>query len=210
MVSLAVSFPSMPSLSLSRPVPSLSLFFRSPDDTSNFPSAVIAARDKSTRPSFAVEATRSLVAGLAGLALLAGAPEMAEAKVILTQPEVKNLVTGKDPSRKASSSSGSSSGPSKKSPPPASMTSDGFDFKPLVLPISLVVVGAGGFALASVDEGFAELMVEGGAKDSRAYAGYETSLKDTPFYGGNGSIPTSASGAKTASSKKTKKGGLFG
>lgn len=55
-------------------------------------------------------------------------------------------------------------------------------------------------------------------QDSRAYAGYETALKDTPFFGGSGSIPSRAGtgpskAAKgTGSTKKagTTKKGLFG
>jgi len=112
----------------------------------------------------------------------------------------------------ASSSSGATkAAPTKRTPPPAG-DSDGFDFKPLVLPLSLVALAGGGFALTSIDPGFAEMMVEGGAKDSRNYAGYETGLKNTPFFGGSGSIPTSV-GGKAAPAKKAskgKKGGLFG
>ena len=156
-----------------------------------------------------VEGARVLTAGLAAAALFASSPTTADAGVILTQPEVKNFVTGKEPAKKATNDTKKEK---KAAVPSAAMTSSGFDFKPLVLPISLVTIGAGGFALVTLDEGFAELMVEGGAKDSRNYAGYETSLKDTPFFGGNGSIPSSIAGSKTTSSKsksKTTKGGLF-
>lgn len=145
------------------------------------------------------------MAGLAAAALTFGVPS-AEAGVVLVQPVVKNYV--KDTPAKASS--GSTTAAPKRSPAPAE-TSEGFDFKPLVLPLSLVAVAAGGFALTKVDPGFAEMMQEAGTKDSRSYAGYETGLKDTPFFGGNGSIPTSVSGgAKAAPKKSAKKGGFFG
>ena len=50
---------------------------------------------------------------------------------------------------------------------------------------------------------------DAGAKDSRSFAGYEPGLKDTPFFGGTGSIPTSAGGKAAAkpAKKSTKKGG---
>lgn len=149
-----------------------------------------------------VDGSKVMVAGLAAAALLVGA-QSADAKVILTQPEVKNFVKNTAPA----SSSSSKSAPAVKRSPPAAQTSDGFDFKPLVLPLTLVTVVGGGFALTSVDPGFAEMMVEGGAKDSRFFAGYETGLKDTPFYGGTGGVPSSSplSGGKAAPPKK--KGG---
>jgi hypothetical protein len=49
-------------------------------------------------------------------------------------------------------------------------------------------------------------MAEASAKDSRGYAGYETSLKDTPFYGGSGDVPKTVAGKKAAPKKKK---GLF-
>jgi hypothetical protein len=154
-----------------------------------------------------MEGIRFLAAGLAAASLVAGVPA-ADAKVILVQPEVKNFV--KD-TPKAAPSGEAKAAPTKRAPPPAAETSEGFDFKPLVLPLSLALVGAGGFALASVDPGFAEMMVEAGAKDSRSYAGYETGLKDTPFFGGSGSIPTSVPGGASskAATSKTKKKGFF-
>lgn len=155
----------------------------------------------------AVDVKKALVAGVAAVAMAVATPS-ADAGVVLVQPTVKNFVKD-SPSAAAPSSSGEKKATTKRAPPPAS-TSEGFDFKPLVLPLSLVSVVAGGFALANIDPGFAELMEEAGAKDSRGYAGYETGLKDTPFYGGNGSIPTSVSGGKAPAKKAAKKGGLFG
>jgi hypothetical protein len=156
----------------------------------------------------AVDVKKALVAGVAAVALAVATPS-ADAGVILVQPTVKNFVKD-SPSAAAPSSSGEKKATTKRAPPPAASTSEGFDFKPLVLPLALVSVVAGGFALANIDPGFAKLMEEAGAKDSRGFAGYETGLKDTPFFGGNGSIPTSVSGGKAPAKKAAKKGGLFG
>lgn len=142
-------------------------------------------------------------AGLAAAAFITGVPSV-EAKVILTQPEVKNFV--KD--TPASSPAATKSAPAKKTPK-AAETSEGFDFKPLVLPLSLITVAGGGFALYTSDPGFAKMMEEAGAKDSRMFAGYETNLKDTPFFGGSGSINPPKGAAPVAKKAKGKKGGLF-
>lgn len=124
---------------------------------------------------------KSLAIGLATAALVAASP--VDAKVILVQPEVKNFVKGTSPApaKKTAASKGSQ---------PTAGSSEGFDIKPLVLPISIVSIVGGAFVLNTVDPGFFPLMEELGAfsKDSTGYAGYETALKDTPFYGGSGSI----------------------
>lgn len=64
------------------------------------------------------------------------------------------------------------------------------------------------FALAAIDPGFLEFMDEASTKDSRGFAGYETGLKNTPFFGGDGDVPRAAGGkaggkaAKKAAPKK--------
>jgi hypothetical protein len=166
------------------------------------------------RKQTVLEGAKLMAAGLAAAALIAVAPA-AEAKVILSQPEVKNFVTGAEPA-KAAASSGGAAAPAKTKayrPPPAAETSEGFDFKPLVLPVTLVGLAGGAFALTVIDPGFAEMMVEGGSKDSRSFAGYEPGLKDTPFFGGSGSVPSSVPGGaapkNAAAPKKAKKKGFF-
>ena len=137
-----------------------------------------------------------MAVGLAAAALVATAPA-ADAKVILVQPEVKNLVTGYQPKAASSSSNGGSGKAAKaKKLPAAAEVSGKTDIKPFVLPLSIVTIAGGAFVVKTLDPGFAEVSAEWGAKDSRAYAGYETSLK-------NGSIPT---GTKGGSTKKAKKG----
>ena len=154
------------------------------------------------------EGARTLAAGLAAAVLFAGVPS-ADAGVVLSKSEVKNFVTD-TPAAAAPSSSGA---PAKKAgakrPPPAAETSEGFDIKPLALPLALVAIAGGAAAISVVDPGFAAFMEEWGAKDSRSFAGYEPGLKDTPFFGGTGSIPTSAGGKAAAkpAKKSTKKGG---
>jgi len=134
-----------------------------------------------------------MAVGLAAAALVAAAP--ADAKVILVQPEVKNLVTGYQPKAASSSSNGGKSAKAKKLPAAAEVSGK-TDIKPFVLPLSIVAIAGGAFVVKTLDPGFAEVSAEWGAKDSRGYAGYETSLK-------NGSIPT---GTKAGSTKKAKKG----
>jgi hypothetical protein len=165
------------------------------------------------RRSFA-DGAKLLAAGLAAAVLVAGAPA-ADAKVVLKQPDVKNLVTGAGYSSSSSAASSSAAAAPKveapRAPPPAAMTSSDADYKGLVLPLSLVVVAGGGFAWYSLDPGFAEMMVEGGSKDSRFFAGYEVGLKDTPFFGGSGEVPkASPLGGKVAPKKKGSVFGTFG
>jgi hypothetical protein len=139
------------------------------------------------------ESARLLAAGLAAAALVAGAPA-AEAKVVLVQPQVKNFVTGYEPEKKdapAGSSSSKRAG-APRGPPPAASSTEGFDPTPLALPAALAALAAGAAAVTTLDPGFAKMMVEGGAKDSRGFAGYETELKETPFFGvPGGAIPSS-------------------
>ena len=148
-----------------------------------------------------------MIAGLAAAALLLGAPA-ADAGVILTKSVVKNLVTETAP---APSGASSKAAPAKR-PPPAAETSEGFDPKPLALPVALVAIAGGAVAIKGLDPEFESFMDEWGVKDSRTFAGYETNLKDTPFYGGSGSIPTSVPGGrgaakKAATTKKSSKSG---
>ncbi len=164
------------------------------------------------RKSMITDGAKTLAAGLAAAALFMGAPS-AEAGVTLYKTEVKNLVADTP----AASSSSKSDAPAKqaaaKRPPPAAETSEGFDPKPLALPLALVAIAGGAAAINVLDPGFGAFMDEWGSKDSRSYAGYEPGLKDTPFFGGTGSVPTSAGGnkgGKPAAKKAAKKGGLFG
>lgn len=153
-----------------------------------------------------MENAKMMAAGLAAAALLAGAP-MAEAKVILVQPEVKNFVTGAAPAPSAPAA-GKAAAPKAKAPPPAAETSEGLDFKPLVLPLAVVAIGGAAVALPIIDPEFAEKMQgDWTSKDSTGYAGYEPKLKDTPFFGG--SSPLSYAGAPKKAAPKGK-GGLFG
>jgi hypothetical protein len=155
------------------------------------------------------DSAKTLAAGLAAAALFMGVPS-AEAGVTLYKAEVKNLVAD---TPAASKSSAPAKQAAAKRPPAAAETSEGFDPKPLALPLSLVAIAGGAAAINVLDPGFGAFMEEWGAKDSRSYAGYEPGLKDTPFFGGSGSIPTSAGGnkgGKPAAKKAGKKGGLFG
>ena len=158
------------------------------------------------------EGAKTLAAGLAAATLFMGVPS-AEAGVTLYKTEVKNLVV------EAPASSSKDSAPKQaaaKRPPAAAETSEGFDFKPLALPFALLAIAGGAAAINVLDPGFGAFMEEWGAKDSRSFAGYESGLKDTPFFGGTGSIPTSAGGNKGGkpaakkAAKGGKKGGLFG
>jgi hypothetical protein len=164
------------------------------------------------RESIITTGAKTLAAGLAAASLFIGVPS-AEAGVVLYKTEVKNLVAD---TPAAASSSPKGSAPAKqaaaKRPPAAAETSEGFDPKPLALPLSLVAIAGGAAAINVLDPGFAAFMEEWGAKDSRSYAGYEPGLKDTPFFGGTGSVPTSSGGNKGGkpAKKAAKKGGLFG
>lgn len=163
------------------------------------------------RKSLMVEGAKTLAAGLAAAALFVGVPA-ADAGVILTKSEVKNLVNNTAPAAKAKDAAPAAA--KAKRPPPAAETSEGFDPKPLALPVALVAIAGGAAAVKALDPEFEASMEEWGSKDSRSFAGYETSLKDTPFFGGSGSIPTSAGGSTKGAPKKAakgaKKGGLGG
>lgn len=160
-----------------------------------------------------IDGSKALVAGLAAAALLVGGVPAADAGVIRYQQEVKNFV--KDtPKAAPSADAASKAAPAAKRTPAAASSSEGFDIKPLILPISIVALAGGAFALTTIDPGFAEMMVEGGSKDSRTFAGYETNLKNTPFFGvPDGVIPSSVPGNNTpkkgAAAKGKKKGGFF-
>ena len=152
------------------------------------------------------DVAKSALAGFAAATLLAVSP-VADAKVILQQPEVKNFVKGTTPppAQKSSSPAKTKERKNENAGDP-----DGFDFKSLALPLSVAGVVGAGVALNALDPGFAEFMEEASTKDSRPFAGYETGLKDTPFFGGNGDIPRSTSGGTARkTTKKTLKGGLF-
>lgn len=138
-----------------------------------------------------------MAVGLAAAALIATAPA-ADAKVILVQPEVKNLVTGYQPKAASSSSDGSKAAKAKKLPPAAEVSGQ-IDIKPFALPIAIGAIAGGAFLFKTLDPDFAEVSAEWGSKDSRAFAGYETSLK-------NGSY---AAGAKGGAATKKAKKGLF-
>jgi len=152
--------------------------------------------------NFAVDAAKSVLTGFAAATLLTAAPAV-DAKVILQQPEVKNFVKGTAPAPSASSPA------AKKTKAPRKNENagdpDAFDVKILALPASVVTVVGAYFALSVIDPGFVEFMEEASTKDSRGFAGYETGLKDTPFFGGSGDVPKATGGAKKAPKKK----GLF-
>lgn len=154
---------------------------------------------------------KTLAAGLAAAALFIGVPS-AEAGVTLYKAEVKNLVNDTPAAASSSQTSAPAKQAASKRPPAAAETSEGFDPKPLALPLALVAIAGGAAAINVLDPGFAAFMDEWGSKDSRSFAGYEPGLKDTPFYGGTGSVPTSAGGNKGGkpAKKAAKKGGLFG
>jgi len=151
----------------------------------------------------AAAAAKSVLIGFAAATLLTAAPS-ADAKVILQKAEVKNFVKGTAPAPKAAPAKTSTKRQNENAGDP-----DAFDFKTLVLPISVVALGAGGVALTKLDPGFAEMMEEAACKDSRGFAGQEDVLKDTPFFGGSGDIPKTVAGGKSAP-KKSKKKGAFG
>ncbi|KAI8113414.1 hypothetical protein M9435_003416 [Picochlorum sp. BPE23] len=149
-----------------------------------------------------ITVTKTLLSGFAAATLLVSAPA-AEAKVVLQQPEVKNFVKGTEPAPAAKTSSSATKAPRKNQ---NAGDPDAFDIKVLALPVSVAAVVGGYFALNAIDPGFSEFMAEASAKDSRGYAGYETALKDTPFYGGSGDVPKTVAGKKAATKKKK---GLF-
>lgn len=154
-----------------------------------------------------VQGAKLLAAGLAAAALVVVAPPDVEAKVVFQKVEVKNFVNNTEPAKAAPGAAKAAA----KRAPAAAMTSEGFDFKPLVLPLTVVSLAGAAAALTTVDPGFSQMMVEGGAKDSRTYAGYEVGLKNTPFFGGNGAIPSSVPGGRAPGKQAAKKkGGLFG
>ena len=132
---------------------------------------------------------RFLAAGLAAAAL-AVAP-MAEAKVILVQPEVKNFVSDSPAAKKAVEKKAAAPKAEKKAYKEESGSSGaGFEaFRPLVLPLALAGVAGAGAVAVKVDPEFADLFDSTwSAKDSNATgAGYEVApgLKDGPFYGGS-------------------------
>jgi hypothetical protein len=132
---------------------------------------------------------RFLAAGLAAAAL-AVAP-MAEAKVILVQPEVKNFVSDSPAANKAVEKKAAAPKAEKKAYKEESGSSGaGFEaFRPLALPLALVGVAGAGAVAVKVDPEFADLFDSTwSAKDSNATgAGYEVApgLKDGPFYGGS-------------------------
>jgi hypothetical protein len=152
-----------------------------------------------------VEAAKLLSAGMLSAALFLGAPA-ADAKVILVQPQVKNFVTGAEPAKVPGAPKAAKAAKAK-GPPAAAMTSEGGDVQGLILPITLVVLGGGAVAWNALDPGLAEMMKEGSAKNSTTFAGYEPVLKNTPFYGGSGAIPSSLPG-NNAGKGASKKGAM--
>lgn len=168
-------------------------------------SVAVSCSLQAERKTVFTEGAKTLAAGLAAAVLFMGVPS-ADAGVVLTKSEVKNFVN--DTPAAASSSAPAKKAAAAKRPPPAAETSEGFDIKPLVLPLSLVAIAGGAAAINVLDPGFGEFMSEWGSKDATDYAGYEPGLKDTPFFGGSGSVPTGKGAAKKAGTKKgTKKGG---
>ena len=129
--------------------------------------------------------------------------EQAQAGVQMYKAEVKNLVKNTEPAKKPKAAPGVKASKPKKANQNAG-DPDAFDLKILALPASLGVVAGLFFAFAAIDPGFLEFMEEASTKDSRGYAGYETGLKNTPFFGGDGDVPRAASGgaAKKAAPKK--------
>lgn len=162
----------------------------------------LSTHDFTAECNVASDLAKSALAGFAAATLLAAAP--AEAGVKLQKAEVKNFVKGTSPAAAPKSSGAKAAAPKKNQ---NAGDPDGFDFKILVFPLSVIGVAAGGAALATLDPGFLEFMEEASTKDSRPYAGYETGLKDTPFFGGSGDVPKSTTGGKKTTSKKKK--GLF-
>ncbi|KAL4458964.1 hypothetical protein ABPG75_013829 [Micractinium tetrahymenae] len=155
---------------------------------------------------------RFLAAGLAAAAVATCSP--AEAGVVLVQPEVKNFV--KDTPAKASPAEKKAAAPkATKAQEEPSAPGSGFEaFRPLVLPLSLLVVGGAGAAAVKADPKFAALLDESwGAKDSNVVGvGYETApgLKDTPFFGGSntsGAAPKKAGTTKKAAGTTKKAAG---
>mmetsp|Transcript_15953 Transcript_15953/g.45690 ORF Transcript_15953/g.45690 Transcript_15953/m.45690 type:complete len:196 (-) Transcript_15953:257-844(-) len=133
--------------------------------------------------------------------------EPAMAGVQMYKTEVKNLVKNTEPAKKPKAAPGTAAAKPKKANENAG-DPDAFDVKVLALPLCFGAVLGLYFALAAIDPGFLEFMEEASTKDSRGFAGYETGLKNTPFFGGDGDVPRAAGGsAKKAAPKK--KRGLF-
>ena len=169
-------------------------------------------------PSSLAHASENLAADVAktGAALalataLTLAPvEPAQAGVQMYKAEVKNLVKNTAPPKKAKSAPGVKASKPKKANENAG-DPDGFDVKVLALPVCFGAVLGLYFALAAIDPGFLEFMEEASTKDSRGFAGYETGLKNTPFFGGDGDVPRAAGGSAAAKKKAPKKSkGRFG
>lgn len=137
------------------------------------------------------EGLKFLAAGLAAAALLHGSP--AQAGIEYVKPESRKVFID-DGSAAAVKKAAPAAAVAKKAPAASFQGEGGPDFKLFTLPLSLAAIAGGAVVVTKLDPGFAEMMKEAGAKDSRSFAGYETSLKDTPFYGGNGSIPSGSKG----------------
>jgi hypothetical protein len=132
---------------------------------------------------------------------------VSQAGVQMYKSEVKNLVKNTEPAKKPKAAPGTAAAKPKKANENAG-DPDAFDVKVLALPLCFGAVLGLYFALAAIDPGFLEFMEEASTKDSRGFAGYETGLKNTPFFGGDGDVPRAAGGsAKKAAPKKKK--GLF-
>jgi hypothetical protein len=148
------------------------------------------------------DVAKSAMAAIAAATILTS-PIPAEAGVVMQKVEVKNFAKGTEPAKKASSAPSTKAAKKVRKNENAG-DPDAFDVKILALPLCFGSVVGLYFALAAIDPGFLEFMEEASTKDSRGFAGYETGLKDTPFFGGSGDIavPKSGGAAKKAPRKK--------
>lgn len=170
---------------------------------------------------------RFLAAGLAAAAVATcGSP--AEAGVVLVQPEVKNFVKDTPAKAKEAAAPGEKKAAAPKAakqyeeesaPPGGSFEA----LRPFALPVSILLVGAGGAAAAKLDPEFATMFAKTwSAKDSISTgAGYETApgMKDGALFGGNNTgakpkakAPTGTKKVKTTAvaKKSSVLGSIFG
>jgi hypothetical protein len=154
----------------------------------------------------------SAFAAFAAAALLQASP--ASAGVILEQPQLKKVLQGDDtpaavvkreiilPGQrsKQAKEGGAKAAAAPKRAPEVSVQGGELDPKAVALPGTLVLIGAGAFALTKLDEGFLEYMDDASCKNSGEIgAGYETAIKGGALAAGGGkpkSRPASKPGTK--------------
>jgi len=132
-----------------------------------------------------------LAAGLAAATIL-GQPSIAEAGVVITQPEVKKVFQGGNRAPTEASDAGDGGGLSLPSIslPSVGLPSlpefsglnisppDALDVRTVALPASVLGIAALGYVSYKYDAGFRSMIREGMVKDSNEFAGYEVDVDE--------------------------------